>query len=101
MIAVDISNAKFELGRVVGTPGAVEAFERNKDNPGAVLTRHVSGDWGDVCAEDKASNDEAVAATGEDAQRVLSAYSLADKTRIWIITEWDRSVTTILLPEEY
>jgi hypothetical protein len=72
------------------------------DNPGfyilvvSCLNKHISGDWGDVCAEDKATNDQAL----KDGDRVLSAYKVGD-VKIWIITEYDRSYTTILLPEEY
>ena len=65
---------------------------------GQCLMRHHQGDWGELCEEDKQENDYAVEHEG----RLLSAYEIGeDKTKIWIITEWDRSVTTILLPEEY
>lgn len=60
------------------------------------LKRHITGDWGEVCEEDKAANDEALR-TGD---RILSAY-ISNGHRFWIITEADRSATTILLPEEY
>ena len=60
------------------------------------LKRHLTGDWGEVCAEDKKANDWGL--YNED--RLLSAYTV-DERQIWIITEWDRSVTTILFPEEY
>ena len=61
------------------------------------LQRHVAGDWGEVCAEDKQSNDHALV----EGTRILSAYRAADGTKFWIITEADRSVTTVLLPEDY
>jgi hypothetical protein len=61
------------------------------------LQRHARGDWGDVCDEDKQANDRALK-NGDE--RILSAYSITGK-KIWIITEWDRSVTTVLFPEEY
>lgn len=61
------------------------------------LTRHVEGDWGEVCQEDQEANDF----SAQNNERVLSAYTLSNQTKIWIITEWDRSATTILLPEEY
>lgn len=64
------------------------------------LARHLAGDWGDICEEDWALNDEAAAGVGDDAGRVLSSYQ-TNKHKLWIITEWDRSATTILLPEEY
>lgn len=88
----------FDLGQLVGTPGALAAFERN---PGVgmwdYLKRHVAGDWGVLEVEDAVENDFSV----EKGLRILSAYILPDGTKIWIITEADRSVTTFLLPEEY
>ena len=60
--------------------------------------KHINGDWGDLCKEDKALNDSALA-NGND--RILSSYTNENDVKIWIITEWDRSVTTILFPEEY
>lgn len=88
----------FELGQVVGTSGAVQLmFEENRD-PGEFIVRHVTGDWGDLTHnDDEIMNDQAVA-SGLD--RVFSVYKLKTGT-IWIITEADRSVTTLLLPEEY
>jgi hypothetical protein len=62
-----------------------------------MFQRHQSGDWGDLGAEDKALNDEAV----KEGLRILSAYVTRKGIRLWIITEWDRSVTTALLPEDY
>lgn len=79
------------------TPGAEEAFHRTGESVMSYLIRHCRGDWGDVGVEDAAANDRAAAAGG----RLLSAYTLADGMKIWIITEADRSATTILLPEEY
>lgn len=63
----------------------------------AALLRHAHGDWGDVCDEDRDSNEEALVCQF----RLLSVYHTSDKTKFWIITEHDRSCTTILLPEEY
>jgi len=67
------------------------------------LKRHQSGDWGDLCDEDKKANEEAISHEGEPEkqQRVFSAYKTSAGEKIWVITEWDRSVTTLLLPEEY
>ena len=90
----------FPLGEVVATPGAMEAVSEMADPAGTaarIITRHVCGDWGDLDREDRAANDRAV----NDGTRILSAYNLPGGTRIWIITEADRSVTTLLLPEEY
>lgn len=83
-----------ELGRVVITRGANE--ELNSQDVAVALWRHAQGDWGDVCKADKRSNDEAL----QDGERLLSAYA-SNGTKFWIITEWDRSATTILLPDEY
>jgi hypothetical protein len=91
------STQKFLMGRLVATPGALAAFTNARQTPDAFLQRHARGDWGDVDAGDKRANDADVDGGG----RLLSAYTLSDKTRIWIITEADRSSTCILLPEEY
>jgi hypothetical protein len=88
--------ARFRLGKLVATPGALNAAP----SPEALLDlvqRHASGDWGDLDAHDRRENEIAVRRGG---LRILSAYQL-DGTRFWIITESDRSVTTILLPDEY
>lgn len=87
----------FSLGQIVATPGALDALAKSNQNPTEFLKRHVQGDWGNVCREDARLNDEAV----KEGTRLLSAYATATGTRIWIITEADRSSTTILLPEEY
>jgi hypothetical protein len=88
----------FSLGQIVATPGALQALERAGQLASHFLLKHALGDWGDLlCDEDKAANDEALA----DDLRILSAYRLEDGTRIWIITEADRSSTCCLLPSEY
>ncbi|WP_394246004.1 type I restriction endonuclease subunit M [Vibrio profundi] len=89
----------FELGKTVMTQGVADIIENNIGSQGSLsnaLARHENGDWGSICIEDKITNDEATK-TGE---RVLSEYKLCG-ARIWIITERDRSVTTVLLPSEY
>ena len=98
------NEAKFELGMVVMTGGAVEAFEISKQTPDEILSRHSHGDWGTICEEDKRRNDEAL----ESGLRILSSYDLdsvntydLEPEKIWVITEADRSATTILLPGEY
>lgn len=88
---------RFKLGQVVGTPGALQALEETGQNPLEILLRHATGDWGELCDEDKAENELSV----EHGFRILSAYTFDSGTKVWVITEWDRSVTTILLPEEY
>ena len=87
----------FPLGRVLATPGALHALQTANAEPLHYLARHAAGDWGDLDAEDRAANERALC-TGE---RILSAYQLADGQRLWVITEADRSATTILLPGEY
>ena len=87
----------FQLGEVVATPGAVAAMQEHNISPQTLLQRHVTGDWGVVCKEDAKLNNDAVTYDN----RILSNYPIASNTRIWIITEWDRSVTTLLLPSEY
>lgn len=91
------SRILFPPGQIVATPGALEALERNGEPPLRYIKRHLSGDWGEVCPEDAQSNQDAL----QEGNRLMSVYSLSDGTKIWVITEWDRSVTTILLPEEY
>jgi hypothetical protein len=82
----------FSLGRVLATPGALGVTEDFEP----LLRRHASCDWGLVCDADRDANDLAV----ESGERLLSAYEV-DGERLWVITEADRSVTTVLLPEEY
>jgi hypothetical protein len=88
---------KFSLGQLVATPGALEALQQAGQSFADFLARHVRGDWGEVCADDKRANDQALV----DGDRLLSAYRTLRNVRIWVITESDRSSTTILLPEEY
>lgn len=88
---------QFPLGQTVATPGALDALEASGQTPLEFLKRHVRGDWGEVDEEDSEANDNAL----ESGDRVLSAYRTRRGDRIWIITEADRSATTILLPEEY
>ncbi len=84
------------LGRVLATPGALRLLSEIGRHPFDYLARHATGDWGDLCAFDRRQNEIAL----RDGHRVLSSYETA-AGRVWIITEADRSVTTILLPEEY
>ena len=86
------------LGRVVATPGALAALETNHQAASEFLNRHAHADWGDALdEEDRAANDEALRID----ERLLSAYYLRNGTKLWIITEWDRSVSTVLLPSDY
>lgn len=86
-----------KLGRVVATPGALAALGEVNSTAMPLLVRHAAGDWGDVDKEDGQLNNQALKYGG----RILSAYELRDGLRVWIITEADRSVTTVLLPDEY
>ena len=87
----------FMLGQVVATPGSLEVFQQHEDiSIHQCLLNHQEGDWGELCSDDKQSNDNAV----ENGGRILSSY-LVGEIKIWIITEADRSATTILLPSEY
>ena len=88
--------APLPLGRVVATPGALKLFMEGKQHPFEYLARHASGDWGELCAFDRRQNEIAL----RDGYRVLSSYPVGREC-VWIITEADRSVTTILLPEDY
>jgi len=86
----------FALGRIVATPGVLEHLATNGIDPIPFISRHQHGDWGEVPPEDARENDLSVL----NGFRVLSAYKIAGK-RVWIITESDRSVTTLLFPSEY
>jgi hypothetical protein len=87
---------KFPLGRVVATPGALAALGEAGVDPFSLLQRHASGDWGQVCREDAAANERAVA----NGWRIISAYDVRG-ARIWVITESDRRSSCLLLPTEY
>lgn len=86
---------KFCVGRVVATQGAIAQLTQGDILK--ALSRHHSGDWGDLCKEDWNANECALKTEG----RLVSVYYSADKVKFYIITEWDRSLTTVLLPEEY
>jgi hypothetical protein len=88
--------APLPLGRVVATPGALNLLSEIGEDPFDFLARHAAGDWGELCAFDRRQNEIAL----RDGYRVLSSYDFP-AGRVWIITEADRSITTILLPEEY
>lgn len=84
-----------ELGQLVATPGALAAL--SQDDIRTALGRHVRGDWGDCCPDDATENDFSLTRQ----LRVVSVYHSGEGVKFWVITEADRSVTTILLPEEY
>jgi hypothetical protein len=87
--------AKFPLGRVLATPNALESLTSADIH--TALARHLSGDWGEVCEEDRKENERSLVHD----LRLLSVYRSADGVKFWIITEADRSATTVLLPEDY
>jgi len=94
---IDVPRPLFLLGRVVGTPGAVEALQEIGTDPSELLDRHVTGDFGDIPEEDLGLNEAAI----QDGSRIFSVYKLRGDLTIWIITEADRSSTCLMLPEEY
>ncbi len=88
----------FPPGRIVATPGALDMLERYGQSPGTFLHRHLSGDWGELCSEDVEQNTMAL----KNEWRIFSSYPLGSSgEKLWVITEADRSVTTLLLPSEY
>ncbi len=88
---------RFPLGQIVATANALTALVVAKVSPWALLSRHRRGDWGDLDEQDQQENERALIM----GNRLLSAYALPDATRLWIITEADRSATTLLLPDDY
>ena len=110
-VLIITNTARFALGQIVATPGALSLLQTMGFSAAALIGRHVHGDWGDCCLEDAAENEFAVTRR----LRLMSVYRLVDPIKlaatprarrsnlptVWIITEADRSVTTLLLPEEY
>ncbi len=87
---------KFHPGKIVATPAALEAMDAHGLVAGTLLVRHLKGDWGDICAEDRRENELSL----QEGFRLMSVYK-QHGTVIWVITEADRSVTTFLMPEDY
>jgi hypothetical protein len=90
---------KVETDKIVATAGIADKMEEDLAFTALVkkcLDWHLSGDWGDLCEEDRQANEDAL----KNGDRLLSAYGTRGD-KIWIITEWDRSVTTVLFPDEY
>ncbi len=96
-MATHVIPARFPLGHIAATPGVLAALDGDSGLAALLLTRHARGDWGDICAEDSALNNESLETGG----RIMSVYKLFHGETVWVITESDRSVTTLLLPEEY
>jgi hypothetical protein len=87
----------FSLGQLLATPAALRLLANHGIQPITLLQRHSGGDWGDLDEHDRHQNHFALRA----GLRILSSYRISDTDKVWIITEADRSCTTILLPEEY
>ena len=96
-LTVHSSPTLFPLGRVVATPGALTLLERRESSTSELLELHHRGIWGEVSEDDARANEEAL----HGGARIFSVYQFSPSERIWIITEADRSATTLLLPEEY
>lgn len=105
------NSARFGVGQIVATPGALELLQQTGFSAVALLSRHIHGDWGDICEDDRGENEFAITRR----LRLMSVYRLVDASRlaltpkdkrgalptVWVITEADRSVTTLLLPGDY
>jgi hypothetical protein len=98
-----MATLRFALGSVVSTPGALAALKEAGQAPLYFLNLHASGAWGDLDREDRQANEDAISHEGDPEQqgKVFSSYQTRNGATIWIITEHDRSVTTLLLPNEY
>ncbi|MBK9784076.1 MAG: hypothetical protein IPP59_07740 [Betaproteobacteria bacterium] len=90
--------ARFPSGQILMTAGIDDLVRHGRINPTPYLLRHLAGDWGDLSDHDRQLND---AALKSGADRLFSSYQITPDLKLWIITEWDRSVTTLLLPSEY
>ena len=88
---------RFELGRIFATPAALEVIANTRVSIIDLLIRHVRGDWGDLSESDREQNELSIDA----GLRLLSSYVLPGGQTVWVITEWDRSSTTFLLPGDY
>jgi hypothetical protein len=87
----------FLAGRIVATPGALALLDQAEKSPLEFLSRHLRGDWGDLCQDDKTENELSL----KHGFRLMSCYQITETKKLWVITEGDRSVTTLLLPTEY
>jgi hypothetical protein len=94
---IEITKPKFRLGKLVATPGALDALTEAEQTPMEFISRHLKGDWGECCEEDRQTNEDAL----RHCARLFSVYRTAKAVKIWVVTEADRSSTCVLLPEEY
>lgn len=97
MLILNVSCSRFPSGQQVMTSGVADLEHQGSLIPAIYLQRHLNGDWGDLCEEDRQANDAAL----RDGDRLFSSYQVTPTLKLWIITEGDRSVTTLLLPDEY
>jgi len=88
---------RFPSGQLLATPAAMDALTKAGDDPRSFLCRHLAGEWGDLTDDDKLANEAAL----RDGDRVLSSYRISTGEELWVITEADRSATTLLLPSDY
>lgn len=95
MTVISMTIARFRLGHIVATPNALEKL--SQDDILTAIQRHQAGDWGDLCEDDRKENELSL----KEGLRLLSAYRSARGLTFWLITEADRSATTVLLPEDY
>jgi len=94
---IALKTPMFPLGQIVATPGAIDALAEAQTSAWTLLSRHCSGDFGEVEADDWQANLDAI----KDDARILSAYTLKTGERLWVITEADRSSSCLLRPDEY
>ena len=87
----------FPPGQIVATPAALALLDQINKSPLEFISRHLRGDWGDLYQEDRTENELSL----KHGFRLMSSYQVSDTEKLWVITEADRSVTTLLLPEEY
>lgn len=97
LAAVQNECGLFPSGQIVATPGALEALEASHQTPFDFVARHSRGDWGELSADDIAENEFSL----KHGYRLLSSYATAAGRKLWVITEADRALTTLLLPGEY
>ncbi len=92
---IDTPRIRFQPGTIVATVGAIEIATNEQIHE--LITRHLHGDWGDVEPDSVEANEQAL----KDGLRILSSYKLPNERVLWVLTEADRSATTVLTPEEY
>ena len=92
--------AKFKLGQTVATPAALKVLAEAEQSELGFLLKHEAGDWGELCQEDCEQQDRSLL-PGAEPERLMSVWHTKLGRKFWIMTEWDRSVTTVLLPEDY